>query len=68
VHQSLQANALSPFFLRFVLRVVTGVKYKEKYTRELKTVNAKLTIASDGFFSSFFYGFFFWRLISRKIN
>ncbi|WP_174483587.1 FAD-dependent oxidoreductase [methanotrophic endosymbiont of Bathymodiolus puteoserpentis (Logatchev)] len=33
--------------------VVTGVKYKEKHTRELKTVNAKLTITSDGFFSSF---------------
>ncbi|NOQ64712.1 MAG: NAD(P)-binding protein [Methyloprofundus sp.] len=31
--------------------VVTGVKYKEKHTREVKTVNAKLTITSDGFFS-----------------
>ena len=33
--------------------VVTGVKYREKHTREYKTVNAKLTITSDGFFSSF---------------
>ena len=33
--------------------VVTGVKYREKHTRELKTVKAKLTITSDGFFSSF---------------
>jgi len=33
--------------------VVTGVKYKEKHTRDLKTINAKLTITSDGFFSSF---------------
>lgn len=33
--------------------VVTGVKYREKHTREIKTVAAKLTITSDGFFSSF---------------
>ncbi len=33
--------------------VVTGVKYREKHTREYKTVNAKLTITSDGFFSNF---------------
>lgn len=33
--------------------IVTGVKYREKHTREYKTVNAKLTITSDGFFSSF---------------
>ncbi len=31
--------------------VVTGVKYREKHTREFKTVHAKLTITSDGFFS-----------------
>lgn len=33
--------------------VVTGVKYREKHTREYKTVTAKLTITSDGFFSNF---------------
>lgn len=33
--------------------VVTGVKYREKHTRDIKTVKAKLTITSDGFFSSF---------------
>jgi len=34
-------------------KVVTGVKYREKHTREIKSINAKLTITSDGFFSSF---------------
>jgi len=33
--------------------VVTGVKYREKHTRDVKAVKAKLTITSDGFFSSF---------------
>ena len=33
--------------------VVTGIIYKEKHTREIKTIKAKLTITSDGFFSSF---------------
>lgn len=33
--------------------VVTGVKYREKHTRDYKSVNAKLTITSDGFFSNF---------------
>jgi len=33
--------------------VVTGIKYREKHTREIKSINAKLTITSDGFFSSF---------------
>lgn len=33
--------------------IVTGIKYREKQTREHKTINAKLTITSDGFFSSF---------------
>lgn len=33
--------------------VVTGVKYKEKATRAVKEINAKLTITSDGFFSHF---------------
>ncbi len=31
--------------------IVTGVKYREKHTREFKTINAKLTVTSDGFFS-----------------
>lgn len=31
--------------------IVTGVKYREKHTRESKSVYAKLTITSDGFFS-----------------
>ncbi len=34
-------------------QVVKGVKYREKQTRETKEVYAKLTISSDGFFSSF---------------
>ncbi len=34
-------------------KVITGVKYKEKRTGILKTINAKLTITSDGFFSNF---------------
>ena len=34
-------------------QVVTGVKYKDKKTREIKTIKARLTITSDGFFSSF---------------
>ncbi len=33
--------------------VVTGVKYREKHTRDVKAVKAKLSITSDGFFSSF---------------
>ena len=33
--------------------VVTGIKYREKHTRDYKTIHAKLTITSDGFFSSF---------------
>ena len=33
--------------------VVSGIKYREKHTRDIKTINAKLTITSDGFFSSF---------------
>lgn len=32
--------------------IVTGVRYKKKQTREVKTIKAKLTITSDGFFSS----------------
>jgi len=34
-------------------QVVTGIQYREKQTREIKSVSAKLTIMSDGFFSSF---------------
>ena len=34
-------------------QVVTGVKYKDKKTREIKTIKARLTITSDGFFSNF---------------
>ena len=33
--------------------VVTGVKYKDKSTGKAETINAKLTITSDGFFSHF---------------
>ncbi|MCK4842063.1 MAG: FAD-dependent monooxygenase [Methylococcales bacterium] len=33
--------------------VVTGVKFKDKVTRKITDINAKLTITSDGFFSSF---------------
>ena len=33
--------------------VVTGVEYKDKASNEAKTINAKLTITSDGFFSHF---------------
>lgn len=33
--------------------VVTGIRYREKHTRDIKTIKAKLTITSDGFFSSF---------------
>ena len=33
--------------------VVTGIKYREKHTRDYKTIHSKLTITSDGFFSSF---------------
>jgi squalene monooxygenase len=33
--------------------VITGVQYREKKTRQIKSVSAKLTIMSDGFFSSF---------------
>ena len=34
-------------------KVIRGVKYKEKSTGEIKTINAQLTVTSDGFFSSF---------------
>jgi squalene monooxygenase len=33
--------------------VVTGVEYRDKASSEPKTINAKLTITSDGFFSHF---------------
>lgn len=33
-------------------KVITGVQYKEKNTREIKTIQAKLTITCDGFFST----------------
>jgi len=33
-------------------KIVTGIQYKEKYTREIKTIQAKLTITCDGFFST----------------
>lgn len=34
-------------------KVITGIQYREKQTRDIKSVSAKLTIMSDGFFSSF---------------
>lgn len=34
-------------------QVITGVKYKDKTSSEIKTISAKLTISSDGFFSNF---------------
>ncbi len=34
-------------------KVITGVKYKEKKSGEIKSISAKLTITSDGFFSNF---------------
>ena len=34
-------------------KVIRGVKYKEKGTGEIKTINAQLTVTSDGFFSNF---------------
>ncbi len=34
-------------------RVISGVKYKEKRSGAIKTVHARLTITSDGFFSNF---------------
>jgi len=34
-------------------KIITGISYREKHTREIKEVQAKLTIMSDGFFSSF---------------
>jgi len=34
-------------------QVITGISYREKHTREIKSISAKLTIMSDGFFSSF---------------
>ena len=33
-------------------KVITGVKYKEKRTGKINTIDARLTITSDGFFSS----------------
>ena len=34
-------------------KVITGVQYREKQTRDIISISAKLTIMSDGFFSSF---------------
>lgn len=34
-------------------KVITGIQYRDKQSRDIKSVSAKLTIMSDGFFSSF---------------